>query len=151
MKKIYENMNFYRLNMKSIFFNFKLYFMKTKLIFLGVLTFCLLSCVKNKNSNKLTDYKFEITGNFGSLSLGSDVILSNAVMFTDANGNNHKLDNIESGWTYSWKQQGKKPINITYVSTSGKGDATINLYKDNKLIKTITGYGGATASILGEY
>jgi hypothetical protein len=125
--------------------------MKTKSILLLFFVTCLFSC--NINQNQTAEYKFEISGTFGSKPafVGSDLMFSNVVLFNDADGNNHKWDNVVKGWTYTWKQKGIRFININVTNTSNEGDITIKVFRNNELIATNTGYGGSFAAILGNY
>jgi len=124
---------------------------KSTLILMVLIVTCLFSCVNTPKQP--AEYKFEITGTFGSKPayVGSDLILSNFVSFRDAEGNNHQWTNVSNGWSFSWQQKGNKFIDIGVTNTSGEGDVTIKLFRNNEQIATNTGYGGSYASILGNY
>lgn len=121
--------------------------MKTKSIFLVFLTsFFLFSCVNSPN--KSSNYMFEITGTFGTTTSALGNTFSNVVHYTDPDGNNHEWIDVSKGWSYSWTQTGERNFSIFVTNTSGSGDVIINLYKDNELIDSNTGFNGAGASLI---
>jgi hypothetical protein len=123
--------------------------MRTKSIILFILLICASSCERKST----VEYKIEITGTFATkenTSFGSNIIV-----LIDSQKNNHNWNDVESGWSYSWQEtvinNGYNSISITVSNVSNVGDITVNLYRNDKLVETKTGYGGAPVYFSGMY
>ncbi len=116
--------------------------MKNLLFVLSTSILFLSSCNKDKqtSSSNQVQYKYEVTGTGGPLS----------VTYKDENNQMVTEANIGSGWNYTWNQSGTRWLYLSGQNNSS-GNVTVRIYRDGVSLGTTIQPAGYPAIIEGQY